>query len=440
MHLISKPNLTKTTYFSLLLALVPFCFIAGNMLININILLIVLSTIILFGKDLLKIKYFFIDKLVISYFLIVLFTGLVNDIFTLNKLYYGTDFAVTLKSILFLRYLLLYLVLRFLLEKKIINLKLFFITCSISSIFVCFDIFYQYVYGADVFGFKKIPGLRRLGGPFGDELIAGGFIQRFSIFSFFLLPFFYAKKSHNYLKYFVITLFVIFFIGIVLSGNRMPLVLFLLCITLILIFQKQTRKYLLPFIVIFPLVFLVIFNLNTEVKSNFKNFHTQVSKIVTIVVIDQNFNNKNTPQYLKEFSSFYETWKLNKYIGGGIKSFRYYCHVRQNINPDSNFICNMHPHNYYLEILTETGLLGFITIITLFLAILYVGVYKKYFTKSTLTDNHYIIPFLFLFVVEIFPVKSTGSFFTTGNATYLFLIMAILIGLIRQDNSIVKKN
>ena len=100
----------------------------------------------------------------------------------------------------------------------------------------------------------------------------------------------------------------------------------------------------------------------------------------------------------------------------------------------------MHPHNYYLEILTETGLLGFITIITLFLAILYVGVYKKYFTKSTLTDNHYIIPFLFLFVVEIFPVKSTGSFFTTGNATYLFLIMAILIGLIRQDNSIVKKN
>ena len=39
-------------------------------------------------------------------------------------------------------------------------------------------------YGKDIFGFKPtLP--RRLGGPFGDELIAGGFIQRFSLFSFF---------------------------------------------------------------------------------------------------------------------------------------------------------------------------------------------------------------------------------------------------------------
>ena len=28
------------------------------------------------------------------------------------------------------------------------------------------------------------------------------------------------------------------------------------------------------------------------------------------------------------------------------------------IEKNSNFICNMHPHNYYLEILTETGLVG----------------------------------------------------------------------------------
>ena len=28
---------------------------------------------------------------------------------------------------------------------------------------------------------------------------------------------------------------------------------------------------------------------------------------------------------------------LNKYIGGGIKNFRYYCHVRPNINKDDKF-------------------------------------------------------------------------------------------------------
>ena len=46
-------------------------------------------------------------------------------------------------------------------------------------------------------GFEKPQDGRKLGGPFGDELIAGGFIQRFSIFSFFLLPLFYWEDLSN---------------------------------------------------------------------------------------------------------------------------------------------------------------------------------------------------------------------------------------------------
>ena len=96
----------------------------------------------------------------------------------------------------------------------------------------------------------------------------------------------------------------------------------------------------------------------------------------------------------------------------------------------------MHPHNYYLEILTETGIVGFVIILIIFLAALYISFVKKYFSLSPLNNNNLIIPFIFLFIVEIFPFKSTGSFFTTGNATYLFLILAILIGLTRKNNLI----
>ena len=46
---------------------------------------------------------------------------------------------------------------------------------------------------------------------------------------------------------------------------------------------------------------------------------------------------------------------------------------------------------------------------------------------------------MFLFLVEIFPIKSTGSFFTTGNSTYLFLIMGILLGLVRREISFKNK-
>ena len=94
----------------------------------------------------------------------------------------------------------------------------------------------------------------------------------------------------------------------------------------------------------------------------------------------------------------------------------------------------MHPHNYYLEILTETGLVGLAIILSIFLLTLYYSFFKKYFLQTSLRNNNIIIPFIFLFLVEIFPLKSTGSFFTTGNASYLFFILAILIGLIKRDN------
>ena len=69
MSLFSKINLNKENYLSLLLALFPLSFIAGNMIININIILLISSAIILFKKEVFKLKNFFIDKLIFIYFL-----------------------------------------------------------------------------------------------------------------------------------------------------------------------------------------------------------------------------------------------------------------------------------------------------------------------------------------------------------------------------------
>ena len=435
MHLISKFKPLKNSYFNLLLSLMPLSFIAGNMIININTILIILSTLILFRGDIFKTKFFLIDKIIFIFFGFVIFTAFFNDIFYLNKLSWGTAYATTLRSFLFLKYLLLYISIKFLIEKDYINFKLFFISCSLASLFVCFDIIYQFSFGKDIFGYKAIPGFRKLGGPFGDELIAGGYIQRFSIFSFFLIPLFYKNFSPKILKFLVPILLIIILFGLILSGNRMPLLLFILLVSLIVIFNKQTRKYFISFASILLIIFSLAFTFNQKVKNNFNSFYGQISNMAKIL-INKDFDN-NSSQYLKEFASFYDTWLLNKYIGGGIKSFRYYCHVRPNIDKNSKFVCNMHPHNYYLEILTETGLIGFFIISIIFILILYKTFYKKYFdSNSSLTYNNISIPFIFLFFVEIFPLKSTGSFFTTGNATYIFLIMAILVGFAYKEKFI----
>ena len=59
--------------------------------------------------------------------------------------------------------------------------------------------------------------------------------------------------------------------------------------------------------------------------------------------------------YLKEFNLGYLTWKENIFFGGGINSFYLNCKINYDF-------CSNHPHNYYLEILTETGIIGFILI------------------------------------------------------------------------------
>ena len=388
MYLLFKNNLTKKNFFNLLLALMPFAFIAGNMIININTILIVLFTIILFGKDLFKIKYHLLDKIIILFFCFIIFTALVNDIFYLNKLSWGTFFGTTIISLLFLKYLLLFFVLKFLVEKNIINFKIFFLSCSVASLFVCFDIFYQYIFGKDIFGYvgyettSGISGFRKLSGPFGDEMIAGGYIQRFSIFAFFAIPLFYKNISSKMLSLLIPFLLIIVSLGLILSGNRMPLILFIFLVTLVVVFHSQTRKYFLPFILSLSLIFLLVFNFDQKVKNNFNNFYSQLSTI-TKTFLNREVDKNNSSQYLKDFSTSYDTWSMHKYIGGGIKSFRYYCHVRPNIDKDSKVGCNMHPHNYYLEILTETGLIGLFLAINIFGITFYRTFWKKYFVGSS---------------------------------------------------------
>ena len=320
---------------------------------------------------------------------------------------------------------------RFLVEKENLSLKYFFITSSFFSLFVCFDIFYQAHVGKDIFGY--ISSGRKISGPFNDELIAGSYIQRFSLFAFILIPVLNLKISNKSFIIIFLLLILFYFAGIILSGNRMPMILFLLSLTLMLIFQKELRKFLLPFFFIFLTTFLLIYNSSTSVKNNFNNFKHQIITM-TEQVVKKDFDNKKTPQYLKEFSTFYQTWLMNKYIGGGIKNFRYYCHERPKLNKNSHFICNMHPHNYYLEILTETGIIGFLLIFFSFLNVLYISFKKTFVGEKFSLDYLSLIPLKFLFLVEIFPIKSTGSFFTTGNASYLFFILPILVALCRKKH------
>ena len=123
---------------------------------------------------------------------------------------------------------------------------------------------------------------------------------------------------------------------------------------------------------------------------------------------------------------------MNKYIGGGIKSFRHNCPKRKILSHNERTTCNMHPHNYYLEILTDTGIIGFILTCLIFTIIIYKSLVKNYFYKSRKKINIISVPFIFIFISEIFPVRTSGSLFTTSTSTFIFLLIAVIIALSKK--------
>ena len=416
-------------------------FIAGNLIINLNVLLIICTVILIYKKKIFEIDLDYFDKILIFFFIYILICSLINNI-NYYKNGITDSFSIFLKSVFFLRFLIFYFVTKFLIQKKIINFKVFFITAFVSVVFVCLDIIYQYAFGFDIFGFEATE--RRLSGPFGEELIAGSYIQRFSLITLFLIPIFFKfkKKYTNY----IVTIFLILLllITLILSGNRIPLAFFIFTVAGIIIFEKSIRIFFIPVLIILISIIYLTYNISEDYRNHLHGFGQKSLQILLPFssknVLKENEEEKYkdyqfftyeykgktykiTNSHLKEFKTGYATWLYKKNFGGGIKSFKLNCPRAETMN------CGSHPHNYYLEILASLGLFGFILLFIIFFIAFIKTFVKKYFKSSSLNNFHLITPFIFLFFSEIFPIKSTGSFFSTANATYIFLLLSIMMPL-----------
>ncbi len=407
---------------NLLIALLPISFIAGNLLINLNIILIVLFSLFFFNKSFLNFKYYLIDKVIVLFFLFSFFVGIINYF----SFPHPINIFVTenfLKSFTFLRYLLLYLSIRLIIKNNLFDFKIFYLSSSFCALFVSLDLIFQMVVGVDIFGNLKTP--YKLSGPFGDEQIAGSYLQRFSIFLFFLIPSYLNLKNKNNLIVILSIFFVLIFFSMLIAGNKMPIILFLLMFIFLFLYEKKLRKFAFLFCLMGVVLFVLVFKNNLQIQDYTLNFLDRVIEIV--IFLNEFFIQRQEPNitntYLKEFYTGYSVWIDNFFIGGGINSFHINCAKMINY-------CASHPHNYYLEILAELGIIGFIIIIIIFLKVfLMIG------NKNSLNlnfRNNLMFPFVLVFIAEIFPLKTSGSFFTTGNATFIFLIIAIIVSLSKK--------
>ena len=120
-------------------------------------------------------------------------------------------------------------------------------------------------------------------------------------------------------------------------------------------------------------------------------------------------------------------WKEKPITGYGLKSFRFQCWNVMYTSNDANLRCSTHPHNYYMEILAETGIIGLVLLILFFIFILKNNYkYIKEYNIKPSKELNFILPIILVIFIELWPLKSTGSFFTTWNATFFWLTISLL--------------
>ena len=95
---------------------------------------------------------------------------------------------------------------------------------------------------------------------------------------------------------------------------------------------------------------------------------------------------------------------------------------------DRSLSCATHSHNYYFELLSEAGIIGSILMIAFFIILIKKSYYfiKKNNQKINL-EVIFITPIIISVFLEIWPIRSAGSFFTTSNATFFWLMVGILL-------------
>ena len=428
-------NINIINYF---IAFLPISLIIGNLVTNLNIIFVCIAGLLIFKKEIFFFKksnkvYFYI--LYIFFFYLISLTLwnyipiLKNDTNVISPLYKENIF----KSFFFLRFLLLFLILNKLIEKNYLNLKLFIIVCSISSFLIAFDIYIHLIFKCNLIG-REITAYRP-SSFFGSENIAGGYLQKFIFFFIFYLL---IQKKIIKNNFFYFTIFsLLFLIPIILTGNRMPGVIYLFSILVYLIIEKKFKEIIFVLFFFFFIIFLNIKNpmigrLDIQIKA-----FAEETKIISMnigrlfyqnkIEYDQDETLEFKSNYLLHFNSAIQIWKNNKLFGHGLKSFPLNCKI------EKNQTCSTHPHNYFLEILVDTGFIGILLIYSLFFIGL-INFYKFYFFEHNLKLKLLSMPFFLIIFFEFFPFRSTGSFFTTGNAVIVFLFLSIFLNIKKIKN------
>jgi O-antigen ligase len=400
--------LSLLTFYEKLLFLFPLVLILRPVVINVFLILVSL----IFIYEFIKKKYFFIfyEKW-IFFFLLFIFYSIFRGFFSMYP-----NIAITsgISNIKFLFFsLFIYLCISS--TKNLNTIIKFWI---VILIFMCVDTLVQYYFFKDFFGFSNSGS--RLTGPFGRHQIIGAYLSYISVP---LIFYFFSnfKKINNSEKFYLYFFYFLLLTTIALTGERLALIIFLASSIVIFLFNLKLKHF------FYTAALIFLFLLCTYFFSS--SFNIRVNQFyLTIIDIPAS-------SWGRLFRSAYLVFKTNIFFGVGLKNYRFVCD-NQIIDTLQNLggipECSTHPHHFYLEILSESGIIGLILLFSFFISFFYFifnkikklnhnSIFEQY--KGLLYGN------ILILLIYLWPIKTSGRFFTTWNGSFFWfnLGMALLI-------------
>jgi len=309
------------------------------------------------------------------------------------------------------------------------------------------DGYIQYFFKENLFGIE-LHGGNRVSSFFGSELILGSYLARFFPILFGLFVFIDHKlKIKNKKLLVILTLTFVLSEGlIVLSGERVALFFMNLSAIFIILMINDYKKYRFwtyvgSLFLIFGLIFFFPKTQDRIIKQTIDGFTSINSKNV-----DTN-NVKEFYIFTKTHNDMYvaglQVFNNNKFFGVGPRQYRNTCKdydesVKIKIEESLRYpldkrdyllaelSCQTHPHNTYIELLSETGIFGFTLVFGIFLLIIFFSMmqfFNNIFNKKKKYFNDFELCLLSAMIISLWPLIPTGSFFNNWmSIVYYFPI------------------
>ena len=421
-------------YMFYILCFIPTFLVAGPAIPDIIISLTSLFFIYYSFKN--KKIFFFKNKIFYCYllfWLIIVLGSLLSEnvLFSLKN------------SFLHFRFVLFSFALIYIIENYKNFLTIFYKATLFTVMVVVFDGFFQAIYKVNILGYAMSSN-HRISGFFEHEWILGSYLVRILPI---LMGLFFLSNLKNKLNNFLFLIAVMSLSVLVfLSGERSAFFLLIVYFSILIIFLK-INNYFKSGVIIFLMIFPILFSLSNNTYKDRMFKQTLVSLGIAKFIPPSKENSKplfeccTFPKYFfsyghsKHFQTAYEMFKDKPLLGHGVKSFRLVCH-----RYEIDWGCSTHPHNTYMQLLAETGIFGFLLVLLGFFYFCYLLI-QNFIKRKKINISIYNARQCFLgaFLINLFPIITTGSFFTNWLSIMYFLPLGILISTYNYSDEFKKK-